>query len=108
MTEGGAYDVVTKPALLASEPGSLGGPAYVEVGLDEVLNYTTTATDGSSTTQQWVLYNYAPSSVEFYSYREPTVQKIHPTAGLTKGGTFVEVIGTWFRYMPEYGIVPHC
>jgi len=106
MTEGGAYDVVTKPALLAGEPGSLSGPAYVEVGLDEVLNYTTT--DGSSTTQQWVLYNYAPSSVEFYSYREPTVQKMHPTAGLTKGGTFVEVIGTWFRYMPEYGIVPHC
>lgn len=108
LNEGGSYDVVTKPSLLASDPGSLGGPAYVEVGLDEVLNYTTTATDGSSTTQQWVLYNYAPSSVEFYSYREPTVQKMHPTAGLTKGGTFVEVIGTWFRYMPEYGIVPHC
>ena len=73
MNEGGAYDVVNKPSLLASDSGSLGGPAYVEVGLDEVLNYTTSATDGSSTTQQWVLYNYAPSSVEFYSYREPTV-----------------------------------
>ena len=36
------------------------------------------------------------------------VQKMHPTSGLTKGGTFVEVIGTWFRYMPEYGVVPHC
>jgi hypothetical protein len=33
---------------------------------------------------------------------------MHPSSGLTKGGTFVEVIGTWFRYMPEYGIVPHC
>lgn len=49
-----------------------------------------------------------PSSVEFYAYKEPFVQKMHPTSGLTKGGTFVEVIGTWFRYMPEYGIVPHC
>jgi len=55
-----------------------------------------------------VLYNYEPSSVEFYSYRAPEVQKMHPSSGLTKGGTFVEVIGTWFRYMPEYGIVPHC
>ena len=86
----------------------MGGPAYVEIGVDEVLNYTTTASDGSSSTQQWVLYNYAPSAVEFYSYREAMVQKIHPTAGLTRGGTFVEIIGTWFRYMPEYGIVPHC
>ena len=33
---------------------------------------------------------------------------MHPSAGLTKGGTFIEVIGRWFRYMPEYGIVPHC
>lgn len=49
MHEGGSYEVVTKPSLLASDPSSLGGPAYVEVGLDEVLNYTTTATDGSST-----------------------------------------------------------
>lgn len=36
------------------------------------------------------------------------VQKMHPSSGLTKGGTFVEIIGTWFRYMPEYGVVPHC
>lgn len=33
---------------------------------------------------------------------------MHPTAGLNKGGTFVEVLGTWFHYAPEYGIVPHC
>ena len=33
---------------------------------------------------------------------------MHPSSGLTKGGTFVEIIGTWFRYMPEYGVVPHC
>jgi hypothetical protein len=33
---------------------------------------------------------------------------MHPQYGLTKGGTFVEIIGTWFRYMPEYGVVPHC
>lgn len=108
LNEGGAYDVVAKPPLLTNGPRSLGGPAYVEVGVDEVLNYTATAADGTHSTQQWVLYNYEPSSVEFYSYREPEVQKMHPTSGLTKGGTFVEVIGTWFRYMPEYGIVPHC
>jgi len=64
--------------------------------------------DGSTVIEKWVLHNFEPSSVEFYSYKEPTVQKMHPAAGLVRGGTFVEVIGTWFKYMPEYGIVPHC
>lgn len=31
-----------------------------------------------------------------------------PTSGLTKGGTQVTVIGYWFKFMPEYGIIPHC
>jgi len=107
MTEGGSfYDDVTKPSLLTSDAASLGGPAYLEVGLDEVIQHSA-GSDGSLAAP-WVLYNYEPSSVEFYSYKEPSVQKMHPTSGLTKGGTFVEIIGTWFRYMPEYGIVPHC
>lgn len=88
----------------------------MEVGLDEVLEYTggnaassgrRLSEDGSSL-QEWTLYNYNPSSVEFYSYVSPTVQKIHPLAGLTKGGTFVSVVGKDFKYMPEYGVVPHC
>ena len=36
MIEGGNfYDDVTKPDLLQSDKASLGGPAYLEVGLDE-------------------------------------------------------------------------
>lgn len=34
--------------------------------------------------------------------------EIHPKAGLTRGGTQVEVVGLDFRYMPQYGVVPHC
>jgi len=34
--------------------------------------------------------------------------KIFPSAGYVKGGTFVEILGTWFDYAPQYGIVPHC
>jgi hypothetical protein len=56
----------------------------------------------------WILYTYEPSSVEFYAYRVPNVLKIFPSAGFTKGGTLVEVLGTWFDYQPQYGIVPHC
>ena len=33
---------------------------------------------------------------------------MHPKNGLTRGGTKVEVVGMDFRYMPQYGVVPHC
>jgi hypothetical protein len=36
------------------------------------------------------------------------VKKVVPKAGLTRGGTRLEVSGAWFKYMPEYDIVPHC
>lgn len=47
MVEGGAfYEEVTKTSLLQSDATSLGGPAYVEVGIDEVLNRTSLNADG--------------------------------------------------------------
>lgn len=76
------------------------GVAYLEAGFDEVLERDAGA--------PWTLYTYAPSSVEFYSYRLPNVLRIFPTAGYSKGGTLVEILGTWFDYAPQYGIVPHC
>lgn len=33
---------------------------------------------------------------------------MHPKSGLTRGGTKIEVAGLDFRYIPEYGVVPHC
>mmetsp|Transcript_96914 Transcript_96914/g.133463 ORF Transcript_96914/g.133463 Transcript_96914/m.133463 type:complete len:149 (+) Transcript_96914:3850-4296(+) len=33
---------------------------------------------------------------------------MHPHQGPTRGNTKVEIIGLDFRYMPEYGVVPHC
>ena len=94
MTEGGSfYDSAFKFSRLSSDPSSLGGPAYLETGIDEKLNHTVTNSDGSTSVKAWTLHNYEPSSVEFYSYKEPKVVKMHPSSGLTKGGTFVEVIG---------------
>lgn len=98
MNEGASYDEII---LKSQFPDSNEGVAYLEAGLDETLERD----DGQA---PWTLYTYEPSAVEFYSYRTPSVLKMHPTAGLNKGGTFVEVLGTWFHYAPEYGIVPHC
>lgn len=73
--------------------GNTEGVAYLEAGLDEILNR-----DGGRL--PWTIFTYEPSSVEFYSYRVPNVIRIFPSAGFTKGGTFVEVLGTWFDYAP--------
>lgn len=80
--------------------GQIIGPAYLEAGFDETLNRDS---GGPS-----IIYSYDPSSVEFYASRVPNVLKIFPSAGYVKGGTFVEILGTWFDYAPQYGIVPHC
>lgn len=33
---------------------------------------------------------------------------MQPHSGLIAGGTPVSVTGAWFKYFPEYGVVPHC
>jgi len=70
--------------------GEIQGVAYLEAGLDEVLK--------RDVGDAWTLYTYEPSSVEFYTYRIPNVLKIFPSAGYTKGGSMVEILGTWFDY----------
>jgi len=31
-----------------------------------------------------------------------------PHSGIITGGTLIAVAGAWMKYMPEYGVVPHC
>jgi hypothetical protein len=79
---------------------------------------TTTATTTQTTTtsyvteedviNSWIYYEYDPSSVEYYYYKNCIVKDMQPHSGLMSGGTPVAVIGAWFKYMPEYGVVPHC
>jgi len=58
--------------------------------------------------RSWVYYEYDPSSVEYYYYKDCVVKDMQPHSGLIVGGTPVAVTGAWFKYMPEYGVVPHC
>ena len=116
----------------------MGGPYYAEVGKNISLTYTTTAnetfyysynisnTDATTNETQpyitinqtysetntvnktWTYFQYDPSNVEFYFYKECIVKDMKPHTALTLGGTKIEVIGSWFQYMPEYGVIPHC
>jgi hypothetical protein len=83
LTEGGVYENTTQPSAPNEDVGSNGGPEYIEVGLDEALKYTYGGASpgrrleddaaGGATLQDWTLYNYNPSSVEFYGYVQPHV-----------------------------------
>jgi hypothetical protein len=66
MNEGGAYDLVNLPSILNEEAGSLGGPQYVDVGLDEKLSYMASGGESPDTEQPLIVYNYPPASVEYY------------------------------------------
>ena len=84
-----------------------GGPYYVEVGKNTKIDYTTRevgviSTIFNSTTNQsvqlygeqnvtktWVYYDYDPSSVEYYYYKDCIVKDMQPHSGLLTGGTLV-------------------
>ena len=91
-----------------------GGPFYIEVGRDQAIKYISGQKQaiGNSTapdsTKDWIYYDYDVSSVEFYHYKDCVIKEIQPHSGLITGGTKVTVTGAWFKYMPEYGVVPHC
>ena len=74
-------------------------------------NETTIITTNLTTDDKvdyWTYYDYEPSNVEYYWYKDCVVKAMSPKAAVTTGGTLVSVMGAWFKYMPQYGVVPHC
>jgi hypothetical protein len=72
------------------------------------VNVTNTTYEEINATKQWLYYQYEPSMVEYYYYKDSVVKDMLPHSGVVVGGTNVHVSGAWFKYMPEYGVVPHC
>jgi hypothetical protein len=90
---------------------TLGGPFYIEVGRDIELDMTHHESAHHAINvgdSSFTYFEYLPSSVEFYHYKQCTMISMYPTHGITKGGTQVQVTGYDFRYWPEWGVVPMC
>ena len=86
-----------------------GGPYYVEVGKNLSIQYMetvnvsvpiqNTGNDTNATVQYnyvvqnlektWVYYEYDPSNVEYYYYKDCIVKEMQPHSGLLNGGTLV-------------------
>jgi hypothetical protein len=99
----------TKSPKLPNWNSTHGGPIYMSVGQAVLLNITNiSAETGTTEYYNKTFYQYPTSYVEYYYYQQPVVKKALPSSGLTRGGTRLEISGAWFKYMPEYGIVPHC
>lgn len=122
MEEGGKYNsFYLKTAELDEWTLTDGGPYYLEVGKNIDIDYksrvnvsiknnvtNTTTIVEQDIVKTYTLYEFDPSSVEYYHYKDCIVKDMQPHSGLILGGTLVSVSGAWFKYMPEYGVVPHC
>lgn len=47
LTDGGMYENITEASAPNDDVGTNGGPAYIEVGLDEVIQYTGGSSESS-------------------------------------------------------------
>ena len=68
-----------------------GGPWYVEVGRDVRVPISNTVGFKANVTETsfFTYWDYIPSNVEYYQYREPTLVSKVPSNGVAQGGTVV-------------------
>jgi len=92
--------VVMQSPRLSNWMKTHGGPIYLSVGANEETdNYFSKESDK---------YSYTTSFVEFYYYKQPVIKNIYPHGGPITGGTEIVVEGAWFKFIPEYGVMPYC
>jgi len=126
MVDGSKYhSVYMRSPKLFNWTKTNGGPHYMDVGknieveyetkenvtistIDPKTNKTFVSFKEETLVKTWIYYDYSPANVEFYYYKDAIVKHMKPHSGILSGGTVIEVMGAWFKYMPEYGVVPHC
>lgn len=102
LREGKTYKtIISEAPQLSNWFKTHGGPIYLELGENNFLNTT-------YSTEQLKIYQYTSSFKEYFYYKQPVVKEIYPHSGVQKGGTKVHVAGAWFKYKPQYGVIPHC
>lgn len=105
-------DITRQYSYTSPDVKGLGGPVYIRIGESVPINITghdkSTGAFGLPTSGNMEVTYSESSDMEFYFYRQPVVQKIEPSSGLTSGGTDLELTGTWFDFQPKYGVIPFC
>ena len=93
-------DITRSYSYTSPDTKGLGGPVYIHVGESVPINITghdkSAGSFGMPAVGNMDVVYSDSSNLEFYFYRQPIVQKIEPSSGLTSGGTDLELTGTWF------------
>jgi hypothetical protein len=92
-----------------------GGPEYVVSTKANEINYynfINELIDNNNNKKALISsskpYEYIHSNSEFYYYRQPYIQAIHPKGSIITGGIEVIVFGAWFKNLPDNGVRPYC
>ena len=91
--------VMTKAPQIPDSALTLGGPVYIELGRVAALQV--------HQSKEFKIFNYGPSFLEYFYYQNPTLRDMKPHGGPIAGGTKVIIKGNWFKYHPEYGVIPY-
>jgi len=99
-TEKSKYEVINSVSpRLPNWMMTHGGQVYMQLGKTGELQMVDS--------KIFKIHDYGPSYMEYYYYKQPKVKDMWPHAGTTLGGTRLIIRGCWFKYLPEYGVIPY-
>lgn len=85
-------------------------PSHLETlgGLDYISVSELTTIPMDDFTTEFEMSNYIHTPIEYFYYKQPSIQSLHPHGSIVTGGTKVLVVGNWFHNNPEYQSKPYC
>lgn len=92
------HSVYTYSPRLPNWDRTHGGQVYLELGRTLELQVFKS--------KSFQINNFGTSFLEYYYYQQPILKDMKPHGGPTTGGTVLAIRGSWFKYMPEYGVIP--
>jgi len=99
MIESNTYHSITmKTPMVYNWTRTQGGPYYVEIGRNISVQYISehnvsisvgnhTENKTEKVEKSHIFFNYDPSHVEYYYYKDCVVKQLQPHSGLLSGGT---------------------
>ena len=100
--------VIQNVTIIAPHAPNNDMPFKTRGGLDYISVSKTNLLPLDDFLEEYYANNFIHTNFEYYYYPQVYVDSFYPSSSMSAGGGKVTVIGAWFQYRPEYGLIPYC